>query len=233
MLTACCHAHAVSVPPLIAPVALASTALAEASGEHHVLAGSTDVDFVFKHAKYHVKISEVPIFSVRSVYVLTGHIGIEGGYVSAHHQNGSKTQWTSHKILFGKAFLPFPGRPSEIYRNISANIHGETFFGHAIFYQPTGKPMHCVELLYFRSAGHRAHIVLREGANPTPHPPQPTPDDCRSAFSESDCEAIGDHHICTWCKSSDHLHQLCFPAVNAPKDIKKWSCDEHAAAVMV
>jgi len=47
-----------------------------------------------------------------------------------------------------------------------------------------------------------------------------SPLDCSNALSNNQCSV---HTQCTWCKSKDHLHSLCFLKVKTPES--GWVCD--------
>jgi len=51
-------------------------------------------------------------------------------------------------------------------------------------------------------------------------PSPPSPLDCAKALSENQCSVLTQ---CTWCKSKDHLHKLCFSKVHTPES--GWVCD--------
>ena len=62
---------------------------------------------------------------------------------------------------------------------------------------------------------------------PGPHPPFPGTG-CAKNYDQSSCEGTT---ACSWCKSTDGAHQLCFDNVNVPKlNVTEWQCNNKTSA---
>jgi len=67
---------------------------------------------------------------------------------------------------------------------------------------------------------HVPHGLERACLSECIQPPHPSPLDCAKALSENQCSVLTQ---CTWCRSKDHLHNLCFSKVKTPES--GWVCD--------
>lgn len=180
--------------------------------------------FDFKEDVFHIFASSNPSFHKTDVYNLTGHLTDEGGVVTANCQNNTKNHTCSHSIKFTEAYRPYPGATMQFFRNISATVGGKGFSGHTVFLNISGN-VSCLDIFYHDSNDAPA-ATLFQGPNPPPGPappppPPPPPSYCTSEFDKKACGSKGS---CTWCKSKDNVHKLCFTKGHTPK--KGWSCEK-------
>merc|ERR1712096_600308 len=72
--------------------------------------------------------------------------------------------------------------------------------------------------------------IWRRGTAPAPSPPTPPfpAGSCNECFNQTLCSGVGSVYGCTWCKSTDKVHQLCFDKAAAQKlDPSSWECDKN------
>jgi hypothetical protein len=184
------------------------------------LAGIALADsFSFNKAEFHVWLSTGIVESIEDsdYFHLTGQLTEQGGTVIAQCANDTAIHKCSHSIGFGKEYSHTYKHRNVIqtFRNVSATIGGQSVVGVANFAIVKGQPKRCFGVEYKK--GPNEAIYLETGPNP---PPQ-----CNSEYNRTGCEAF-ENHSCTWCASSDGVHQLCFEKTHAPSDTRAWSCDK-------
>lgn len=185
--------------------------------------------FDFLQDEFHVSYASAQIQSLHltDLLLLTGHLPADGGgVVTAKCQNETEAHNCSHSMQFSESWYPHPDESTNC-RNVSASLDGQMRTGKATWSWCGVWVVR--EIIY--DAGPSAGIipaVLVPGPNrppsPTP-PPPPSPSACPNVFNQSACAsmATGGDHTCTWCKSTDNVHQLCFTKGHTPE--KDWSCN--------
>merc|ERR1711907_671233 len=107
-------------------------------------------------------------------------------------------------------------------RNISAYFSNEGKTLHGI---AAGRE--CENLIW---GDPRNYTAPRWFIGPAPPPPPPPPSMCPNQFNKTACDSLkpsGSEKGCSWCVSTDGVHQLCFDDDTVPKLAKAdWKCDK-------
>jgi len=205
---------------IVAAVALAGIALADSLS--------------FNQSEFHVQLTQSAMLEARDLFHLTGDLTDQGGTVSAQCANDTSTHKCSHSIHFTQEYRPPGGDVNEVFRNVSATIDGKVTQGVSTFLNFTGHPKRCVAIEYRVPSAAKFDLLAYLGVGPNQPPPPPPPPQCSNEFNKTDCEALGKtEKSCTWCESSDGVHQLCFVKDHTPSDTKAWSCDKVTLAIFV
>lgn len=210
-------------------VTLAGRALADSYGFNQ----SPEDTFSFNQSEFHIQgYTQSSTLEARDFFHLTGQLTDQGGTVSARCANDTSTHKCSHSIHFGKEYSR--GGANEVYRNVSATIGGQVTQGVSGFYFSSDQPKRCTGIDYRINKKEISELLACLGPGPNPPPPPPPAPKCTSQFNQTNCEAFGKpQKSCTWCESSDGVHQLCFVKDHTPSDTKAWSCDKVTLAVFV
>lgn len=175
--------------------------------------------FDFDHVMYHAEMIDGPAsphIALGDVLLWTGHLSEGGGDVTVECLNETAEHRCAHTLHFGGPFLWNPS--TQLYQRTFVGVLGDetsTVEGYLTFQigAPSPRPL-------YRVTPPPPARVYKIGFVMGPIPP-PRPPQCEEAYTHTHCREVSG---CTWCRSNDGLHELCFVR-NGLQDAKAWSCE--------
>ena len=158
------------------------------------------------------------------VHRLTGSIdSVTGGVLAVHDDNGTIADYQMNVEAAPVASSPVHNFTAT-YTCKGKTLHSKGEMQIASL--GPSEPKKIVEIVFHTDARHPTAIFV---AGPNPRPPPPPPPACNGATNQTACDAIqprsGSGLACSWCRSNDGVHSLCFHHDKKP-DAKAWACDQ-------